>query len=84
MCRPVAQLFSFVGIDVAHHQRHIVLDQIVKARSLLENTTDHFMRNLDSALLIRALRIAVEYPGSAFSVSSELNGQGICEFTSSV
>jgi len=28
---PVAQLFSFVRINVAHHQRHIFLDEVVEA-----------------------------------------------------
>lgn len=27
----IVQLFSFVGIDVIHHQRHILLCQIIKA-----------------------------------------------------
>ena len=30
VCGPVVQLFSCVGIDVAHHQRNIVLGKMVE------------------------------------------------------
>ena len=74
VCGPVAQLFSFVGINVAHHKGHVILNQIVKTCSLLQHAADHFMCNLNAALLVGALRIAVEDSGSALSVSSKLDG----------
>ena len=43
VCGPVAQLFSFVGIDVAHHQRHVILSEVVEAGFLRQYTADHFM-----------------------------------------
>ena len=30
VCGPVAQLFSFVGIDVAHHKGYIILIKIIE------------------------------------------------------
>ena len=74
VCGPVAQLFSFVRIDVTHHKGHIILNQVVKACSFLQYAADHFMCNFDAALLIGTLGIAVEDSGSALSVSSKLDG----------
>ena len=73
VCGPVAQLFSFVGINVAHHQRHISLSKVVETCPLLQHAADHFMCNLDSALLIGTLRVAVEDSGSTLSISSKLD-----------
>ena len=72
--RLVAQLFSFVGIDVTHHQGHIILGDIVKTCFLRQYTTDHFMGDLDATLLIRTLRNTVKYMYPAFAISIELNG----------
>lgn len=72
--RPVAQLFSFVGIDETHHQGHIILGEVVKTCFLRQYTTDHFMGDLDSVLLIRTLRVTVKYMCPAFAISIELNG----------
>ena len=52
VCGPVAQLFSFVRINVAHHQGHIILNQVIKACSFLQYATDHFMCYLDPSFLI--------------------------------
>ena len=71
---PVAQLFSFVGIDVTHHQGHIILSEIVEACFLREYTADHFMRDLYATLLIRTLWITVEHMSPAFTFSIELDG----------
>lgn len=71
---PVAQLFSFVGVDVAHHQRHIILGKVVEACFLGQYTADHFMCDFNTALLIRTLRITVKYMCPMFAISIELNG----------
>lgn len=81
---PVAQLFSFVGIDVTHHQRHIILSKVVKACFLRKYTTDHFMGDLDTTFLIETLRVAVKHMGSAFPFGIELYGKRISEFAPSV
>lgn len=72
--RPVAQLFSFVGIDVAHHQRHVILSEVVEAGFLRQYTADHFMSDLDTALLIGALRVTVKHMCPALAIGIELDG----------
>ena len=84
VCGPVAQLFSFVGIDVTYHQRHIILSKVVKGRAFWKDPTDEFMCDFDAALLIGTLRITVEYSGSALSVFTEFDGKRICEFTAAI
>ena len=84
VCRPVAQLFSFVGIDVAHHQRHIILDKVVEACFFRQYTADHLVGNLDAALLIRTLRITVKHMCPAFAIGVELDGKRIRKFASPI
>lgn len=81
---PVAQLFSFVGIDVAHHQGDIILGKRIKTCLLRQDTPDHFVRDLDTALLIGALRVAAEHPCPPPAIGIELDGQGVCKLASPV
>ena len=67
VCRPVVQLFPCVRINVAHHEGHILLVQVVKGCFLRKYTTDHFVRNFTYTLLIRTLRITVKNTCSAFT-----------------
>lgn len=78
---PVALLFSFVGVDVAHHQRYILLGEIIKARFLRQYITDHLVRDFDSDLLIEALRVIIKHMCFAFAIGTELYGQRIRKFT---
>ena len=72
VCRPVVQLFPCVRINVAHHERHILLVQVVKGCFLRKYTTDHFVRNFTYTLLIRTLRITVKNTCSAFTGTIKL------------
>ena len=81
---PVAQLFSFVGVDVAHHQRHILLSKVVEACFLRQYTADHLVSNLDAALLVGALWITIKQVCSALTIGVEFEGKRICKFASPV
>ena len=50
--RLVVQLFSCVGIDVAHHKVNISLRQMVKGYSLWQYPANHLMCYLTAAFLI--------------------------------
>ena len=84
VCGPVAQLFSLVGIDVAHHQRHIFLGEVVEACLLRQYAADHLMGDFNAALLIGPLRVTVEHACSTLAISVELDGKRIRKFTSPV
>ena len=73
VCGPVAQLFSFIGIDVTHHHRNVILSEVVEACFLRQYTADHFMSDLDTAFLIGTLRIAVKHMCSALSFGIKLD-----------
>ena len=66
----VVQLFSFVGIDMVHHQADISLFQMIKAGSLRKDSPDQFMVDFNGAFLIRASCIAIKYPGSQSAIFS--------------
>ena len=74
VCGPVAQLFSFVGIDVAHHQRHIILSEIIEACFLRKYTADHLVGNLNTAFLIGTLRVTIKHMRPALSIGIEFEG----------
>ena len=81
---PVAQLFSFVGVDVAHHQKHIFLGKVVEACFLRQYTADHLVGNFNAALLIRTLRVTVKHVCPAFAIGVKLDGKRIRKFAPSV
>ena len=76
--------FSFVGIDVTHHQGHIILDEVIEACFLWKYTADHLVGYFDTALLIGTLRIAVKHVRPAFTICIELDGERIRKFAPSV
>ena len=84
VCGPVAQLFSLVGIDVAHHQRYIFLGEVVETCLLRQYAADHLMGDFNAALLIGPLRVTVEHACSTLAISVELDGKRIRKFTSPV
>ena len=57
----VVQLFSFVWVDVVHHQKDIFLCEIIKAAPFRKNTADQFMVHFTGTLLIRGTGITVKY-----------------------
>ena len=74
VCGPVTQLFSFVGIDVAHHQRHIILSEIIEACFLRKYTADHLVGNLNTAFLIGTLRVTIKHMCPALPIGIEFEG----------
>lgn len=68
VCRSVVQLFSCIGINVAHHKINIILCQVIKGRSFWNNPTDHLMSYFTGSLLVRTLRITKK------DASSKLTG----------
>lgn len=52
--------FSFIRVDVVHHQGYISLGQIIKAFSLRQDTADQFMIDFAGTFLIRTTRF--RYP----------------------
>ena len=67
VCGPVVQLFSCVGIDVAHHEVDVILLQMIKGSTFRDNTSDHFVGYFTSALLVGVLRIAEKDAGPELS-----------------
>lgn len=57
--------FSFIRIDMIHHQKNILLCQIIKAASLWQDTTYQLMIHFTGSLLVRCTWIAVKYIRSA-------------------
>lgn len=81
---PVAQLFSFIGIDVTHHEGHIILGEAVKGCSFRKYPSNEFMSDFNAAFLVGTLRVTVKNSGSASAVPAELNGKRIRKFTAAV
>ena len=82
---PAVQLFSCVGIDVAHHEVYVILDKMIKGSSFGKDAPDHFMRDLTGSLLIGALGIAEEDAGAELAGGHvALNGQGVGKLAASV
>ena len=81
---PVAQLFPFIGIDVTHHEGHIILGEAIEGSSFWKYPSDEFMSDFNAAFLVGTLRITVKYSGSASAVLAEFNGKRIRKFTTAV
>ena len=77
VCRPVVQLLSCIGINVIHHQVNLFLGQEIERGFLRQDPSNHFMRYLTSAFLVRALRITVEDSGPDHAVFVTFNRQRI-------
>ena len=56
----VVQLFSFVGIDVVHHQSDVRLGQTIKISPFGKDTADQLMVDLDRTFLVRAAGITIK------------------------
>lgn len=85
VCGPVVQLFSCVGIDVAHHKVNISLGKMVKGSSFGKNTSDHLMCDLAGAFLVGALGIAEEDAGAKLAGGHvALDGEWIGKFAAPV
>ena len=85
----IVQLFSFVRIDVIHHQIHIFLHEVVKTAvatiNIREDSPYQFVVNLDRAFLIWLSCIAIKDLCADFSCSPvTFDCHGIREFTSIV
>ena len=81
---PVAQLFSFIGIDVTHHEGHIILGEAIEGCPLRKYPSDEFVSNFNATFLVGTLGVTVEYSGSASAVLAKLNGKRICKFTTAM
>ena len=58
----IVQLFSFVRVDMIHHQENIILCQMIETGSLWKDPADKFMIDLNGSFFIRATRmITVEH-----------------------
>ena len=53
--------FSFIRIDMIHHQKNVFLCKIIKAASFWQDTTYQFMVHFAGSFLIRCTWIAVKY-----------------------
>ena len=69
---------------MAHHQSNVLLGKIIKSTTLRDNAPDQRMIVLCRASLVRSLRIAVEYPGSALPMRIKFNSRRIRELTAIV
>lgn len=69
---------------MAHHAQDVALLQMIKGCTLREDTANKLMRDLTAALLVRALRIAVEDSTSHFSKLGVFNGYRVGKFTAPV
>ena len=61
VCRPIVQLFPFVGVNVVHHQINIFLLKLVQRGALRNDASNEFMRDLNTALFVRAAWVTVEH-----------------------
>ncbi len=57
----VVQLFSFIRIDMVHHQSNILLCQLIETASFWQDTTYQFMVDFTGSFLIRSPWIAIKY-----------------------
>lgn len=56
--------FSFIRIDMVHHQSNILLCQLIETASFWQDTTYQFMVDFTGSFLIRSTWIAIKYPCS--------------------
>ena len=59
----IVQLFSFIRINVIHHQADIILCKIVKACSFGKDSAYQFMIYFDRTLLVWTSSITIKYSG---------------------
>ena len=63
---------------MAHHKVNIILGQVIKGNAFGDDTSNHLVSHFAASLLIGALRIAEEDPGTKLSGTPvALNGSGI-------
>ena len=66
--RPIVQLFPFVGVNVVHHQINIFLLKLVQRGALRNDASNEFMRDLNTALFVRAAWVTVEHKTAQVSI----------------
>ena len=84
VCRPVVQLFTWIRVNMRHHQIHLVLRKILEWRSLGKDPSDEFMRDFDTAFLVGSLWVTIKDICPAASILVELNRWRVGKFTTPV
>ena len=69
---------------MTHHQGNVSLRQMVERSAFGKDPPDEFVRYLNTALLVGALRVTVEHSCSDFAPFVTFQRYRICEFTASV